>query len=109
MQPPDSFPNIMFDICKGIHDEQKRTMDVSKMGAIDIACRDHSYLFAIATFQKQVSHAMHINYHSVCALKSVCADTLSGLDKICMEISSWNCLDINLFSNQHTFVWSRSA
>ena len=49
----------MFDICKGIYDEQDRTMheDVSKMGAIDIACGDHSYLFAIARCQKQVSHA----------------------------------------------------
>ena len=47
----------MFEICKEIHDEQQQMMcrDVSKMGAMDIGCGYHSYLFAIARCQKQVS------------------------------------------------------
>ena len=66
----------MFEICKEIYNEQKLIMDdvskmgamddvskmgamddVSKMGAMDIGCGYHSYLFAIARCQKQVSHA----------------------------------------------------
>ena len=46
----------MFEICKEIYNEQKLIMDdVSKMGAMDIGCGYHSYLFAIARCQKQVS------------------------------------------------------
>ena len=45
----------MFEICKEIYDEQHQIMHVSKMGAMDIGCGYHSYLFAIARCQKQVS------------------------------------------------------
>ena len=47
----------MFEICNGIYDEQKvEGLDVSKMGAMDIGCGNHSYLFAIARWQKQVNY-----------------------------------------------------
>ena len=45
----------MFEICKGIYNEQDKIMDASKMGAMDIGCGYHSSLFAIARWQKQVS------------------------------------------------------
>ena len=49
----------MFDICNGIYNEQKaEEMGVSKMGAMDIGCGYHSYLFAIARWQKQVSQSV---------------------------------------------------
>ena len=52
-----SFAKIMFEICNGIYDEQKvEGLDVSKMGAMDIGCGNHSYLFAIARWQKQVNY-----------------------------------------------------
>ena len=49
----------MFDISNGIYKEQKgKGMNVSKMGAMDIGCGNHSYLFAIARWQKQVSQSV---------------------------------------------------
>ena len=51
----------MFEICKEIYNEQAHIMDdVSKMGAMDIGCGYHSYLFAIARCQKQVSHILYV-------------------------------------------------
>ena len=49
----------MFEICKGIREEQLKDygneVDSFRMGAMDIACGYHSYLFAIARWQLQVS------------------------------------------------------
>ncbi|XP_065916014.1 uncharacterized protein [Dysidea avara] len=50
-----SFAKVMFEICKGIHEEQEEQgLNVTIMGAMDIGCGYHSYLFAIARWQKQV-------------------------------------------------------
>ena len=51
----------MFEICKGIHEKQKEEgLNVNKMGAMDIGCGYHSYLFAIARWQKQVHSVMYM-------------------------------------------------
>ena len=55
----------MFEICKGIGREQSLNynnvnFDRAKMSAMDIACGYHSYLFAIASLQLQVSGYIHI-------------------------------------------------
>ena len=54
----------MFEICKGIREEQLEDYNAEvnsfRMGAMDIACGYHSYLFAIARWQLQVSNYIHI-------------------------------------------------
>jgi len=40
--------------------QQKAGLNVSKMGAMDIGCGYHSYLFAIARWQKQVNFVISI-------------------------------------------------
>ena len=55
-----SFAKVMYEICKGIHKEQKDAkINVTKMGAMDIGCGYHSYLFAIARWQKQVNSIIY--------------------------------------------------
>jgi len=45
----------MLAVCNGIYKKQQKAgLNVSKMGAMDIGCGYHSYLFAIARWQKQV-------------------------------------------------------
>jgi len=46
----------MYKICEGIHEKQKKEgLKGEMMGAIDIGCGYHSYLFAIARWKKQVN------------------------------------------------------
>ena len=56
----------MFEICKGIREEQLKDygneVNSFRMGAMDIACGYHSYLFAIARWQLQVSAYTTIGY-----------------------------------------------
>ena len=56
----------MFEICKGIREEQLKDygneVNSFRMGAMDIACGYHSYLFAIARWQLQVSAYATIGY-----------------------------------------------
>ena len=57
---PQPFTKTIFVICKGISTEKLDTHGVDtkhyKIGAMDIACGYHSYLFYIARCHKQVSH-----------------------------------------------------
>ena len=52
----------MFNICKGIRTEQMDIygdeLDSFGMGALDIACGYHSYLFSIARWQLHVRMCM---------------------------------------------------
>ena len=54
---PQPFTKTIFAICKGI-EENTCSLDTKKykIGAMDIACGYHSYLFSIARCHKQVSH-----------------------------------------------------
>ena len=62
---PQPFTKAIFVICKGISEELKLNthgLDTKhypenyKIGAMDIACGYHSYLFSIARCHKLVSH-----------------------------------------------------
>lgn len=57
---PQPFTKAIFVICKGISKEKSNTHGLDtkryKIGAMDIACGYHSYLFSIARCHKQVSH-----------------------------------------------------
>ena len=62
----------MKEICEKLNDYQKQDlrMSVDYMGVLDIACGDHSYLFAIARcgqFEK-VSHSYAYSYF-VCVIE----------------------------------------
>ena len=57
---PQPFTKTIFVICKEISNGKLNTHGVDakgyKIGAMDIACGYHSYLFSIARCHKQVSH-----------------------------------------------------
>jgi len=61
----------MLAVCNGIYKKQhKAGLNVSTMGAMDIGCGYHSYLFAIARWQKQVKFT-----DTVCATHSIISST----------------------------------